>query len=67
MISLRKPTTFATTEFDGVNKLFFCLPGNPVSAMVTANLYVTPVLRKMAGDPNHRRTLIKAKVLFVRN
>ena len=40
-----KPTTFAT-----VGKcLVFALPGNPVSAMVTFDLFVVPALRRMAG------------------
>lgn len=30
-------------------KLFFGLPGNPVSALVTFNLFVKPALRKMQG------------------
>ena len=33
-----------------------------MSATVTCNLYVIPALRKMAGDPNHRRTVVKARV-----
>jgi len=57
-----KPTTFATFEYGGRKKLFFGLPGNPVSAVVTSNLYVIPAMRKMAGDPNFRRTVVKAKL-----
>jgi len=38
---------------------FFGLPGNPVSALVTFELFVRPVLRKMAGETSlHRHTLI---------
>ena len=47
---------------NGRKKLFFCLPGNPVSAIVTCNLYVIPTLRKMSGDPHHEHTIIRAKV-----
>ena len=43
-------------------KLFFGLPGNPVSALVTCNLYVIPAIYQMAGCPNPQRTVIKAKV-----
>lgn len=57
-----KPTTFATMEYNGKRKLFFGLPGNPVSAIVTCNLYVIPAVNKMAGNPNPSRTVIKAKV-----
>lgn len=45
-----KPTTFATCPWkDGSKKVFFCLPGNPVSAAVTFQLFVLPALRSMAG------------------
>jgi molybdopterin molybdotransferase len=35
------------------NALFFGLPGNPVSSLVTFELFVRPVLRRLAG---HRKT-----------
>lgn len=57
---LRKPTAFAT--LDEARKLFFGLPGNPVSAVVTCNLYVIPALNKMAGNPSPKRTMIRARV-----
>ena len=44
-----KPTTFATLEWENRKKLILGLPGNPVSATVTAHLYVLPACRKMAG------------------
>ncbi len=44
-----KPLTFATTEVDGKRSLFFGLPGNPVSSLVTFQLFVVPALRKMMG------------------
>ncbi len=47
MMISRKPTTFATCTYEGQKKLMFCLPGNPVSAVVTCNLYVVPSLTKM--------------------
>lgn len=40
-----KPTAFATCEWKGSTKLIFALPGNPVSAYVTAFLFVMPVLK----------------------
>ena len=61
----RKPTTFATLNHDGHKKLFFGLPGNPVSALVTCHLYVLPALRQMAGDSNPHATVIKAGVGLV--
>ena len=58
-----KPTTFATTAINGTRKLIFALPGNPVSAMVTFNLFVLPALRKLAGFQHPQLTKIKAKLL----
>ncbi|KAL9097660.1 MAG: hypothetical protein Q9163_006311 [Psora crenata] len=55
-----KPTTFAivpcviespTGSRSSANKLVFSLPGNPASALVTANLFVLPALQKMSGKP----------------
>ena len=60
--SHRKPTTFATAEFEDRKKFFFGLPGNPVSATVTCNLYVITALRKMAGVSAPKRTVIKVQV-----
>ncbi|XP_043929886.1 gephyrin isoform X25 [Protopterus annectens] len=56
------PTTFATLDIDGVRKLIFALPGNPVSAVVTCNLFVVPALRKMQGILDPRPTIIKARL-----
>jgi len=57
-----KPTTFATTTVNGKKKLIFALPGNPVSAMVTFNLFVLPALCKMAGSQCPKLTKVKAKL-----
>ena len=54
-----KPTTFATVPhktLDGDRSsandvLVFSLPGNPASALVTANLFVLPALQKISGKP----------------
>ena len=40
--------------------LFFGLPGNPVSAQVTFELFVRPALRKMMGRANLLRPLVMA-------
>ncbi len=42
-----KPLMFAKVG----NKLFFGLPGNPISALTTATMLVVPALRALAGDP----------------
>lgn len=46
-----KPFTFATVR----GKPGFALPGNPVSALVSFELYVRPALRRMAGHTRLRR------------
>lgn len=58
-----KPTTFATVTVGGKKKLIFSLPGNPVSAMVTFNLFVLPALNKLTGSQSPELTKIKAKLL----
>ena len=61
-VNYRKPTTFATVKYNDKTKLFFGLPGNPVSATVTCNLFVLPSLRKMSGSTNPVTDLWKVKV-----
>jgi molybdopterin molybdotransferase len=39
----------------------FGLPGNPVSAMVTFELFVRPALRRMGGHPRIDRPVIRAR------
>jgi molybdopterin molybdotransferase len=52
-----KPTWFGTRG----DKLAFGLPGNPVSAMVTFQLFAQPALRALAGgDPS--RTGVRARL-----
>jgi len=53
---------FATLQHNGLKKLFFGLPGNPVSALVTCHLYVLPALRRIAGSDCPHSTVIKARV-----
>ncbi|XP_076442878.1 gephyrin-like [Babylonia areolata] len=59
-----KPTTFATLPqaSGGPSKLFFGLPGNPVSALVTCNLYVLPAVRRMMGCPSPNLSVIRARL-----
>ncbi len=40
-----KPVTFATVE----GKPFFAMPGNPVSSLVSFEVFMRPALRKMSG------------------
>ncbi|XP_043800894.1 gephyrin [Apis laboriosa] len=45
-----KPTTFATCFFQNRKKYLLCLPGNPVSATVTMNLFALPLLKLLCKD-----------------
>lgn len=53
-----KPCTFATVN----NKLIFCLPGNPVSAMVTCHLFVLTALKALAGSTHPYPAMLKARI-----
>lgn len=51
------PQGFGTIGADGTT--IFTLPGNPVSALVSFEIFVRPVIRKMFGEANlHRNSLI---------
>lgn len=59
-----KPTTFATLNRQ-VNDsqshgkvLFFGLPGNPVSCLVTKSLFIDPALKKLQGKLSKMGILI---------
>lgn len=62
-----KPTTFATLIYKGKNKIFFGLPGNPVSCGVTCLLYVVPALKYMERCSNYRFPIIKVSGLELAN
>lgn len=51
-----RPFTFGTAG----RKLFFGLPGNPVSSMITFEQYVRPAILKMTGHTRIFRKTIKA-------
>jgi molybdopterin molybdotransferase len=61
-VSMRpgKPITFGTTPS---GRPVFGLPGNPVSAMVTFELFVRPALRRMAGATSIDRPRLRARAL----
>jgi molybdopterin molybdotransferase len=46
---------------DGVP--IFCLPGNPVSALVSFEVFVRPAIRKLLGKRNLHRPTVQATVL----
>jgi molybdopterin molybdotransferase len=54
-----KPLTFGEVE----RRLFFGLPGNPVSCMVTFELFVRPALRRMGGHRAIDRPRVRARAL----
>jgi gephyrin len=57
-----KPLTFATVTILGKSKLVFGLPGNPVSSLVTFQLFGIPTLRKMCGHATPELSVVQAKV-----
>lgn len=59
-----KPIAFSTIPQDGKGALaVFALPGNPVSAMVTFELFVRPAILRMAGHGRLHRPTISARAL----
>jgi molybdopterin molybdotransferase len=57
-----KPIAFATIPSAGKHALpVFALPGNPVSAMVTFELFVRPALRRLGGHSRLLRPVIQAR------
>ncbi len=62
-VSMRpgKPLTFGRLG----GRPFFGLPGNPVSSMVTFELFVRPALRRMAADPRLFRPRATARMAEV--
>ena len=60
-VSMRpgKPITFGTRD----GRPVFGLPGNPVSAMVTFEIFVRPALRRMAGAGVIDRPRLRARAL----
>jgi molybdopterin molybdotransferase len=55
-----KPLLFATSK---EGKLVFGLPGNPVSAFVTFEVFVRPALGALAGRPNAGLPTARARLL----
>jgi molybdopterin molybdotransferase len=59
-----KPIAFSTIPQDGKGALaLFALPGNPVSAMVTFELFVRPAILRMAGHTRLHRPTVTARAL----
>jgi molybdenum cofactor synthesis domain-containing protein len=59
-----KPFAFGTAARpDGGTALLFGLPGNPVSSIVTFELFVRPALRRLAGHTTLLRAVDRATLL----
>ncbi|MFM2106180.1 MAG: hypothetical protein RL338_1212 [Chloroflexota bacterium] len=59
-----KPLTYGEAEApDGRRVLLFGLPGNPVSAFVTFELFVRPVLRRLAGRRDILRPVDRGRLM----
>jgi molybdopterin molybdotransferase len=57
-----KPIAFATIPSAGKRALpVFALPGNPVSAMVTFELFVRPALLRLGGHTRLQRPIVRAR------
>jgi molybdenum cofactor synthesis domain-containing protein len=54
-----KPTTFATVD----GRLVFGLPGNPVSSLVSFEIFGRPALRKMQGHRQLQRAIVQVELL----
>lgn len=57
-----KPLWFGSIESDGVNRLVFGLPGNPVSTLVCFELFVRPAVMRMAGVADARPQIGRARL-----
>jgi molybdopterin molybdotransferase len=57
-----KPVVFGQVKADGKTKPFFGLPGNPVSTMVTFQLFVRPVFDALAGSEPEPLSFAQAKL-----
>jgi molybdopterin molybdotransferase len=59
-VRIRPGKPFAFGHYRGIP--FFGLPGNPVSAMITFDQFVRPVLRRMSGYPRWERPRIPVRL-----
>jgi molybdopterin molybdotransferase len=57
-----KPVVFGEARVGGPAKPFFGLPGNPVSTMVTFQLFVKPVIDGLSGAPAEPLALAQARL-----
>jgi molybdopterin molybdotransferase len=57
-----KPIVFGRVLVNGTAKYFFGLPGNPISTMVTFELFARPVIEALAGRAGQSLTFVQARL-----
>jgi len=57
-----KPVVFGRVASPGGTKYFFGLPGNPVSTMVTFELFVKAILQALAGMTSSKLVFLRARL-----
>ncbi len=57
-----KPAVFGRVKWNGETKYFFGLPGNPVSTMVTFELFARPVIEALSGTTPQPLRYTQAKL-----
>lgn len=57
-----RPVVFGRLPWDDTHKYFFGLPGNPVSTMVTFDLFARPMLEALAGLTPSKLSFLHAKL-----
>ena len=62
LIQPGRPVVFGRAQAAGKNTYFFGLPGNPVSTMVTFEIFVRPVLDALCGAPPGKLQFLKARL-----
>lgn len=65
VLYFRKPTAFATLNFNGKLRYYFGLPGNPVSCSVTSILIVIPTLKYLERSKVYHWPKLSVKVCIV--
>ncbi|XP_012232785.1 gephyrin-like [Linepithema humile] len=57
-----KSTAFATCTFNNKIKYILCLPRNPASVLVTAHLFLLPLVNWLHFNINGERSIVMAKI-----
>ncbi|XP_018400344.1 PREDICTED: gephyrin-like [Cyphomyrmex costatus] len=57
-----KSTIFATCEINNTKKYFWCLPGNPVSAHITAQVFLSSFLNEMFFNFYSEYAVVPARI-----